>query len=158
MEFIIRSATASDIPDVARLQQAFITEHQQHYDPVFYALNQNAVQEWSTWASKKLESKELGFFIALKDNKIVGYITGYIEQRAPIYHIRMIGYISNLYITPDFRGKKIGTQLHKALIQWFKEKDVGHIELNVNSRATTTIETWHHLGYTEVGKRMRMTL
>lgn len=158
MDFLIRAATPSDVPVVATLQQEFITEHQKLYDSTFYALHLDASTEWSSWALKRLQSNELGLFIAVENDTIIGYISGYIETRAPIYKLQTVGYISNMYVLLNFRGKRIGSKLHRALLQWFKEKSVAHIELNVDAQATATIATWHHLGYKEVGKRMRMTL
>jgi ribosomal protein S18 acetylase RimI-like enzyme len=158
MDFLIRAATSSDVPKVATLQQEFIIEHQKLYDDTFYALHPAASKEWSSWALKKIQTNELGLFIAVENDTIIGYISGYIETRAPIYKLLTIGYISNMYVLPNFRGKKISSKLHHALLQWFKEKNVAHIELNVDARATATIATWQHLGYKEVGKRMRMTL
>lgn len=154
----IRHAMISDIPEVTKLQQAFIQEHQKLYDPVFYELHPEASKEWSSWALKKLQSQELGLFIALEEDTIIGYISGFIEQRAPIYKLRVVGFLSNMYVAPSYRGKGIGSQLHHALLQWFKEKNIHSIELNVDAQATTTIATWHRLGYKEIGKRMRRML
>ena len=158
MDFVIRPATSSDVPIVTKLQQEFIDEHQKLYDSTFYALQPDAAQEWSSWALKKLQNNELGLFVALENDTIIGYISGYSETRAPIYKLRTIGYVSNMYVLPAFRGKGVGSKLHHALLQWFKEKNIIHIELNVDARAAATIATWHHLGYTEVGKRLRMNL
>lgn len=155
MTYPIRTAIPSDIPTVSRLQQEFISEHQKLYDPIFYALHPHATKEWSSWALKKLEDNELGLFVALEGDTIIGYVSGYIESRAPIYKLRTIGYVSNMYILPLFRGKGIGSKLHHTLLQWFKEKGVAYIELNVDARASPIIATWQHFGYTEVGKRMR---
>lgn len=158
MTYHIRSAVSFDIPLVTKLQEEFIKEHQKLYDSTFYALHPHAAEEWSSWALKKLQNNELGLFVALESNTIIGYISGYIESRPPIYKLRNIGYVSNMYVLPSFRGKGMGTKLHHTLLQWFKDKGATYIELNVDARATGTIATWQHLGYIEVGKRMRRIL
>lgn len=155
---VIRRATLDDINKIKYLQQELINEHAKLYDSVFYSMQENSADEWLSWATKKLSSREVAIFVAEKDSKMVGYVSGWIEVRAPIYSLRKVGYLSNIYVQQQFRGQGIGSTLNSAMLDWFKKQNVGFVELNVDSRAKGAVESWLKLGYAEVGKRMRTRL
>lgn len=159
MNAIIRSAVLDDIIAVAKLQKEFIDEHAKLYDSEFYALSQSSDNEWSCWAEAQLKSGSLGLFIAEKlQNNIVGYVSGWVETRPPIYLLRNIGYLSNIYVSPDHRKQGIAKSLNSALLDWFKNKGLDYVELGVDSRAKSSVDSWIAMGYSEVGKRMRIKL
>lgn len=151
-------AQKDDITGITSLQQLFIAEQAEKYGHEFYALHKNAATEWSSWLGKKLPSQDFALFIAKEENEFIGYISGWIEQRPPIYQLSNIGYISNLYISPAFRGKGVGRKLNETLLVWFKEKGIQHAELVVDSKAEDTIHAFFSMGYKEVQKRLRRTL
>ena len=157
MDAIIRPATIDDLLVVSQLQKAFLNEHERLYDSVFYRMNDNASQEWLSWAQKKLREDELGLFVAEK-NTIVGYVSGWTESRSPIYVLKNIGYLSNMYVMPAARKQGIASQLNQALLTWFKNRDIEYVELVVNSQANASVNSWIRLGYSEVSKRMRIKL
>ena len=102
-----------------------------------------------------IQNKSIGLFIAEEKNEIIGYVSGWIEERPPIYSLKKTGYLSNLFIIPQKRKKGIGSNLHKALLGWFKTKKIKYIELTVNAQAKPAYAAWSALGYEEVSKRMR---
>lgn len=160
---MIRHATLEDIAAITQLQQEFLSEHERLYDPLFYKLAPNAAQEFGNWLHKKVEQKTAGVFVAESQDEqatcgLVGYVTGWIEERPPLYELRKIGYLSNIYVKPEYRNKGLARALNTALLDWFKGKDVAYIELSVDSRAQSSVDAWERLGYTEIGKRMRRTL
>lgn len=65
-------------------------------------------------------------FIAIEDQQPVGYIIGYVFQG-----MRTNGYIDELYIQDDARGKGIGSQLMSTAIDWIKHRGAKRITLNV---------------------------
>ncbi len=152
---MIRQAEEKDIYALSKLHKKFIQEHAQLYDSVFYALSSDATEQWTQWVKKMLQNKSIGFFIAEEQNEIVGYVSGWIEERPPIYSLNKTGYLSNLFIIPQERKKGIGSNLHKALLGWFKTKKIKYIELSVNAQAAPAYAAWSAFGYKEVAKRMR---
>ena len=153
---IIREAKTDDVRSIARLQQEFVKEHAKLYDPIFYKLSDSANTEWVSWALKKLESEELILFLAENECVIVGYVSGWIETRSPIYALNKIGFLSNIYVAPEYRGKGIARLLNVELLLWFKKQGMEYVELFVDSRASAAVSAWSKLGYQEVGKRMRI--
>lgn len=157
MSALIRQATLEDIAVVTRLQQEFIQDHADLYDLTFYEMKDGADKEWSRWAEGKFKSGELGLFVAEK-NVVVGYVSGWVETRPPIYVLNKIGYLSNIYVVPKHRRQGIGAALNSALLDWFRKQGLEHVELTVDSRAKESVNSWVGMGYEEVGKRMRVNL
>lgn len=157
----IRRATIEDIKQIALLQHAMMQEHGDAYDAEYYAPAENAEEDWLRWAKTKVEAREAVFFVAVnfieEGEKIVGYVSGWIEERPPIYALRKIGYLSNMYVVPDMRGMKIGKKLNDVIVQWFREGGVSSVELNVDVRSEA-VAVWEAMGYKEIGKRMRFSI
>lgn len=157
MNALIRQATLEDLAVVTGLQQEFIQDHANLYDQTFYEMKDGADKEWSRWAEAKLKSGELGLFVAEKDI-VIGYVSGWIETRPPIYVLNKIGYLSNIYVVPAHRRQGIGAKLNSALCDWFRNQGLKYVELTVDSRAKESVNSWIGMGYGEVGKRMRIDL
>lgn len=158
MGILIRRANSEELAAVASLQQEFIKEHAELYDQKFYSMAGEAEKEWLSWAMKKMASDELDIFVADSEGSVVGYVSGWVEKRPPIYKLRDTGFLSNIYVTPEHRRKGIASRLNAALLQRFKERGLSHVELSVDSRAEETVSAWIKMGYKEVGKRMRIKL
>ena len=158
MGVIIRTATIKDLPKITELHQRFIHEQAMLYDQAFYQLSDTAPKEWSLWAYEKLKGGELGLFVAEENTQILGYVSGWVEHRAPVYALRKIGFLSNMYILPEYRGAGTGKKLNRVILKWFKEMGLEYVELNVDTRAKEAIAAWNAFGYNEVGKRMRIKI
>lgn len=154
----IRRAKEEELPEVAKLQAAFLGEHAEAYDPDFYALTERATESWISWARERLDDPRFCLLVADDGSSIAGYVSGWIETRPPIYQMSEIGYLSNLYVSPRHRGTGVGSALNSALLDWFREKDVVIVELAVDARATASVAFWEALGYGEVRKAMRIRL
>jgi ribosomal protein S18 acetylase RimI-like enzyme len=158
----IRFATLDDVIAVAQLQHEFVNEHAKLYDSKFYALSDSSVKQWSGWAEAKFKSGSLALFVAEKNGAekdiLVGYVSGWVETRPPIYILDKIGYLSNIYVVPAHRRQGIGKLLNSALLDWFRNKGLDYVELYVDSRANDSVDSWTRMGYSEVGKRMRINL
>jgi aminoglycoside 6'-N-acetyltransferase I len=61
--------------------------------------------------------------LVAKDHGIlVGIIMGSVWHYLPIYTIPHMGYIPELYVASEFRGRGIGRTLIRAMEQWFREQ------------------------------------
>ncbi len=76
---------------------------------------------------KELSEKEGLFLIALDNDQVVGFIMGTIERPTEDDKVGVIptlpGRITELYISENFRGQKVGTLLLEKLEDYFKEKE-----------------------------------
>jgi GNAT superfamily N-acetyltransferase len=98
-----------------------------------------------------LQYPDVVYFLAIDDNKIVGFIGGVSHK----YFFSSRQRVSDLgfYVEPEYRGSRAAIKLAKALEAWAKEKGVEDIYLG----QTTGIEVdktrnfYERLGYKVVG-------
>jgi len=81
-------------------------------------------------------------FVAERDNKIVGYILGFISQLE-----KNVAYIHNICIAPDLRRKKIGSKLYQKFFKKMEEKKCKKIFLIINPINKLSINYHKSLGF-----------
>jgi ribosomal protein S18 acetylase RimI-like enzyme len=69
-------------------------------------------------------------FIAIKDNKIVGFVISYIEDDN-----KKKAYADELWLRQDYQGKGIGSSLMKFIENMYKNKGVEIIQLIAKKQA-----------------------
>jgi ribosomal protein S18 acetylase RimI-like enzyme len=77
---------------------------------------------------KDIKDKKRYFLVGIYDNKIVGYIDGYIYDK-DVYKDK-IAYLDRLSVDKEYRGKGFGSALIDAFSNEVKKKDVKFIKLN----------------------------
>ncbi len=102
----------------------------------------------SPWSAAAVsESAESGTeFTVLEDS---GQIVGY----AGIQVIEPEGYITNIAILPEFRGRGFGDLLVSALKDLAKERSLDFISLEVRESNTVAISLYRKHGFKEKGRR-----
>ena len=127
MEINVRFYTDADAPFIAELEKECFS------DP----WSQNAI----------IEAAEYGtvFFVAQLQGKIVGYL-----GMKPILDE---GYISNVAVTSEIRGKGVGSALLERLTIYAKENGIKTISLEVRPSNSPAITLYEKFGYKQVGRR-----
>jgi len=79
-------------------------------------------KKWYEYKGKEIENfckNNLNkVLVAEEDNKIVGYATYYLDKD------RKVGTVGNNAVHPDFRGRGIGSALHKSVLEELKKADM----------------------------------
>jgi len=101
-----------------------------------------------------LNSKTKRLYVALFAKKIVGYLKAEILEREPF--LQKVGYISETYIVPQYRGKMTGTKLVKLSLEWFKESGLNWTTVSTHSLDKQAINFWGKQGYREFNKFFKM--
>lgn len=94
---------------------------------------------------KELENPSAHYFIALKDEKIVGY--------AGMCAIFDEGHIMNIAVAASQRRSGVGRQLIKILIDKAHELNLIGLTLEVRESNTPAINLYESLGFVSVGQR-----
>jgi ribosomal protein S18 acetylase RimI-like enzyme len=107
----IRSATAADRP---RLRQAIVDL--QDYERVLHATRlpgDQVADAYLDWMLRKAEIR--GAVLVAESNHIfVGFVAGWIDETETIAETpdsNRVGYISDIFVVPEFRGRAIAMQL-----------------------------------------------
>lgn len=98
-------------------------------------------------AIKKSLGKLNSIYIASKDDKIVGFAAGNLRLLPAYLGSKKVGYISHVYIIPEYRKQLIAKDLVLRLEQWFEEKKVSFVELEVLSENKSAYRFWEKSGF-----------
>jgi len=160
----ICKAKISDVEHIIPLWRKLIMYHKKmieknrpELDP-FFVLKKDGEKISSDFIKRQIRSKNGTILIAKDDEWIVGYTNLIIENYIPLFNIDKIGEIIALFIDEEYRGKKVSTLLFHESIEWFKQKKIKHVMLNVFPDNHQVKEIYEHLGFSSFLHDMRITL
>ena len=120
---IYRMATEADADELAQMRWDFRLEEA----PGATVHNQASFLEaCATFLREGLRELRWSYWVAEQDSQIVSHI---FIQRVPKVPkpnklTDALGYVTNVYSRPAYRGKGIGTQLMAHVLQWASEHDL----------------------------------
>lgn len=102
---------------------------------------------WSleSFKSEVYNNNMARYLVAKLGDEVVGY--------GGMWIVLDEGHITNIAVHPDHRGKKIGDELVKALINMARENDVRRMTLEVRPSNWTAINLYKKYGFKEAGIR-----
>ena len=102
---------------------------------------------------KEVRDKNGKVFVALNENKIIGFIGGHIKSQSEeeLMEIKKEtpGYISELFIQNKFRGKGIGSDLMNKIEEYFISRECDAIHTSVFSPNKPARSLYNKLGFHE---------
>ena len=141
MEIFIRQMSEMDVPAVTTLSQQ-----------LGYPLPEEQILENM---KAVLESKDHDAFVAVHENKVVGWIG---VAQAILIVIPPYCEINGLVIDQHYRGQGIGKMLIKKAKQWGKEKGNNKLKLRCNVKRIETHLFYQHLGFMETKEQKTFEL
>ena len=91
-------------------------------------------------------SNENCAFVAVAENKIVGWIHGFYTLRIESDPFVEIG---GLIVDPDFRGQQIGKQLIASVKHWAEKHEVQKLKVRCNTKRTESHKFYETIGFKE---------
>ena len=85
--------------------------------------------------------------IASIHDKLIGFAHGSIRLTPDYLGSRKVGVITHIYVDGEYQGKGVGEKLVRALEEWFRDKQVHSVELQVLASNKAGIAFWEKLGY-----------
>ncbi|XMB67949.1 ribosomal protein S18-alanine N-acetyltransferase [Mycoplasmatota bacterium zrk1] len=85
------------------------------------------------------------YFVLEDDELIIGYIG--------LWCVFEKGQITNFYIMPDYRGKRLGEKFLKFALEYFMEQGTRVISLEVRESNKAAINLYHKFGFVAGGIR-----
>jgi ribosomal protein S18 acetylase RimI-like enzyme len=89
-------------------------------------------------------------YIAMIEEKIIGYITLLIRNQPDYWKIKRIGDISGLMVSKNFRHNGIGTKLIMKGIEYFKRKDINYYTVFTSVNNTSVISLYRKCGFEQL--------
>ena len=112
-----------DLHDLIVVSRQFFEEYQAHHKEFFHVddLHDNDIVEFFY---RSIDSEDSATFIAVAEDRIVGYITASIRSQPSFYRVKRMGAISGLMIHKDYRRRGIASQLFDRAVAFFQDKGV----------------------------------
>ncbi len=129
MSAIIRNMNLKDIKTIVELDDIIFGE----------SLGEQFLE------SELLENPMAGFFIMEEDQKIIGFISFWIDEKK--------AQINNFYIIPKEQKKGHGKELLNHMMKYFDSKNVKEVTLEVKPSNKNAIELYQRYGFKEVAVR-----
>lgn len=95
-------------------------------------------------------------FLAFEEKKCLGYLKSEIREREPF--LQKVGYIAEVFIVPQSRGKQIGTQLLDKAQEWFRQNKITWSTVSSHTLDNEAIAFWEKKGYEDFNRFFKMHL
>jgi GNAT superfamily N-acetyltransferase len=116
----IGPATIDDVPELARLRWELYAEQNGDHAEPFEAY----VERFSRFARSTLTSKDWLAWVARVDDRLVGAMWLHTISRVPVPGQRAgaIGYLTNVYVSPELRNAGLGAEMLDRMRAWCAEE------------------------------------
>jgi len=144
--FVIRDAVAGDREQIGLLWLYLMRYHSER-DSRFQCAAHDS-EQYERHVVETMRSKN-GRVIVAQDvatSEIVAYILGEIQVRPTISIPGTYGFVSDLYVSEEWRHGGIGRTLFEELKRWFAERNVLAVELYVSQSNPEAIAFWREMG------------
>lgn len=153
---IIRKAKIKDSDQIVKLAKDFEKYHEK-LDP-YFSYAPDSAQTYKKNVQKSIYSAKRLLLAAEDHGKIIGYSLGKISTRSPIFKIRNIGVIIDMYFSESYRRKGLAKLFLKEMFNWFKSKKIKHVELYVISNNEIGKNAWAKYGFKDILLRKKIEL
>lgn len=119
---IYREAVRDDIPRLAQMRWDFRVEL--HHEPIAPEAKAPFMQVMLDFLAEAFDSGMWGIWVAEEDGVIVSnvYIQRIRKVPRPIRLNAEMGYLTNMFTYPAFRGKGIGAELLRYALEWARSR------------------------------------
>ena len=126
--------------------------------PHYWEPPEKATKPYVDYLIKNLEKDSGKLFVAEMDGKVVGIVAVSIdEEKSPCVALKKHGYISDIAVLKEYRGRGIGKELLKRAEEFTKESGFEFIHLDVTID-NPAVDFYHSQGWTDQGIRMEKKL
>ena len=113
----IRPATRSDAPALGRFGAALMRQHHE-LDPRRFILTERPEAGYGRFLVGQLDAPEMVLRVAELDGRVGGYVLAGLEPLDWMQLRAACGFVHDVYVDPDARGRGIGEALMRAAIAW----------------------------------------
>lgn len=155
MEIKIRSLSSLEDDDLYNRVAYLFSEMYKYMDTkgLVYKLTNNGEFLWINTIKKSLGKLNM-IAVATHEETIVGFAAGNIRLLPNYLGNTKVGYISHVFVIDSYKKKNIGRKLVSELENWFADKSVNTIELEVLVNNNSALQFWETLGYKSDNLRM----
>ncbi|WP_144529902.1 GNAT family N-acetyltransferase [Peribacillus simplex] len=148
--YIIRTGELDDAEAVLDVQNSVISEGE-YFIAVSEEFNKTPEQQ-RDWIRRLLENERETIIVAEINGEVIGWIGFQSENRKRMSHKGSFG----MMIRKNYRGKGIGKELIKALLEWAEANPfIEKVSLGVFSTNQRAISLYKKMGFVEEGRKIK---
>lgn len=141
----LREWKQEDLKQIANLWLRLAT----HVNPMdgFYQISPDAEEKYERYLHRVFGDRNYVVFVADSEEGLVGFAMGRINKNPSVVVPETVGYIENIFIKEGRQQSGIGAALCSQLIEWFRKKGVGHVELFYQIENRGAAAFWKKMGF-----------
>ena len=143
-QVVIRQATRKDIGGILPLWNQMMDYHaalDERFRPA-----PDGEEHWATVLRSWLRDDDACVLVADAEGQLVGYIIGMMRENPPVLLPPTYGLVSDICVDPAWRQQGIGRRLFEGLQDWFREKELSTVHLNVAHFSPVSQAFWRAMG------------
>ena len=140
-----RLRSGEHVRELVELSRAFFEEYEQHHEDLF-RIGTLRDDDVAGYFSRFTERDGHAAFVALRDGRLVGYITVCLQSQPPYWKVTSLGHISGLMVEPESRGRGIGARLVELGREYFREQGVRYFTVYTAAANDGAIRFYRELG------------
>lgn len=157
----VRKAKINDIPSIAKSAVELLKYHAK-FD-VYFAPVENAKDIYKQHFRRCIYNPRKQLLVAECDGKFAGYALIEIASRPPIFKVKNMGVVNDIFVVEEFRKRGVGKELFAGMLDWIKNKktnyeSLNYIELSVNIKDIVSQKAWAKYGFDEYMSKQRMKI
>src|SRR5512132_4140193 len=119
-DFVIRRATAADLPALGRLGASLLRTHHA-FDPLrFMAPRSDPESGYAWFLGTQLQEDDVAVFVAERAGIIIGYVYTGLEPQSWKELRESAGFIHDVVVAPEAQRHGVATALVEAACDWFR--------------------------------------
>lgn len=155
---LIRPVEPRDEAAIARLWQ-MLTEHHVALDPRLPGATGGAPERYARRMIERRSDPATMALVAEVGGEVVAYVLGAVIDLHPdLFEAADVGFIADIFVDPALRGRGLARELVATINQWFRQRGVQQVELQVAARNPEGIRFWEAAGGEPIMIRMRIDL
>ena len=152
----IRKAKLKDIAQIVNYGLELLKYHQSI--DLYFTPDKNAKNFYQKLFRKFIYSRNSNLLVAEDCGEVIGYALGGIHPRMPIFKIKRIGSINDMFVIEEFREAGISKLFLIEMKKWFKSKKVKYVELSVHVENKIGRKVWLKYGFRDYMVKQRIEI
>jgi GNAT superfamily N-acetyltransferase len=154
--FHLRRADESDLPILAEMWMDMMREHQE-FEPRI-DLTDEAQFAYQSYLMMHYHNPKSLVAIAEAEGKTIAFCCAFACQNLPMFLPGEFGYLSDIFVVPEFRRLGAGTQLLDRVREWFRGQGIRSLHLQVYNGNANGMCFWDSMGFEPFFQRMSLDL
>jgi len=125
---VVRDAAAADVPAILPMVRAICSMHEK-LDPARYAMLPNVVSMYESWLPQRIADRNSVVLVGEADARVVAFLVASVEASIPIYRLDRFGFIHDVWVEPEARGRGIAQAIAFRAVEKFRAMGVKQIRL-----------------------------